>query len=177
MQNTKTIVRRKPEVNLQQEHHWCQTTSLLKPLYNSPLCFLAVICFLLPTKCRKSQAVMLCLLKPAMSAKENIVILRVVILILSCVSLSGCSGLTGETPQRLLRDTVKDASEKAKVAAKSLASAASVPQKPQQYVWRDSAWRTGQVTWTQHKVFLITWSRLKFSGIWSLLISSIVFRG
>lgn len=43
-------------------------------------------------------------------------------------------GLTGETPQRLLRDSVKDASEKAKEAAKSLASAASAPQKPQQYV-------------------------------------------
>lgn len=44
------------------------------------------------------------------------------------------SNLQGETPQRLLRDTVKDASEKAKEAAKSLASAAAVPQKPQQYV-------------------------------------------
>lgn len=48
-----------------------------------------------------------------------------------CVSLSA---LAGETPQQLLRDTVKGASEKAKEAAKSLASAASVPQKPQQYV-------------------------------------------
>lgn len=48
-----------------------------------------------------------------------------------CVS---SSALAGETPQRLLRDSVKDASEKAKEAAKSLASAASVPQKPQQYV-------------------------------------------
>lgn len=44
------------------------------------------------------------------------------------------TNLQGETPQRLLRDTVKDASEKAKEAAKSLASAAAVPQKPQQYV-------------------------------------------
>uniref|UniRef100_A0A1A7XYZ9 PRELI/MSF1 domain-containing protein n=1 Tax=Iconisemion striatum TaxID=60296 RepID=A0A1A7XYZ9_9TELE len=46
------------------------------------------------------------------------------------------SNLQGETPQRLLRDTVKDASEKAKEAAKTLASAAtgSAPQKPQQYV-------------------------------------------
>ncbi|KAF1395313.1 hypothetical protein PFLUV_G00010240 [Perca fluviatilis] len=44
------------------------------------------------------------------------------------------SNLEGETPQRLLRDTVKDASEKAKEAAKSLASAASAPKKPQQYV-------------------------------------------
>ncbi|KAI3352400.1 hypothetical protein L3Q82_005360 [Scortum barcoo] len=41
------------------------------------------------------------------------------------------SNLQGEMPQRLLRDTVKDASEKAKEAAKSLASAATVPQKPQ----------------------------------------------
>lgn len=49
----------------------------------------------------------------------------------SCLSLSVHSG---ETPQRLLRDSVKDASEKAKEAAKSLASAASAPQKPQQYV-------------------------------------------
>ncbi|XP_071384342.1 PRELI domain-containing protein 1, mitochondrial-like [Centroberyx affinis] len=51
------------------------------------------------------------------------------------------SNLHGEAPQRLLRDTVKDASEKAKEAAfaatekaKTLASAAAVPQKPQQYV-------------------------------------------
>lgn len=44
------------------------------------------------------------------------------------------SNLQGEMPQRMLRDTVKDASEKAKEAAKSLASAAAVPQKPQQYV-------------------------------------------
>ncbi|XP_070712275.1 PRELI domain-containing protein 1, mitochondrial-like [Pempheris klunzingeri] len=44
------------------------------------------------------------------------------------------SNLQGETPQRLLRDPVKDASEKAKEAAKSLASAAAVPQKAQQYV-------------------------------------------
>ncbi|XP_067352929.1 PRELI domain-containing protein 1, mitochondrial-like isoform X2 [Channa argus] len=44
------------------------------------------------------------------------------------------SNLQGEMPQRLLRDTVKDASEKAREAAKSLASAATVPQKPQQYV-------------------------------------------
>ncbi|XP_037530811.1 PRELI domain-containing protein 1, mitochondrial [Nematolebias whitei] len=45
------------------------------------------------------------------------------------------SNLQGETPQRLLRDTMKDASEKAKEAAKSLASAAaSGPQKPRQYV-------------------------------------------
>ncbi|KAK5865820.1 hypothetical protein PBY51_020060 [Eleginops maclovinus] len=44
------------------------------------------------------------------------------------------SNIQGETPQRLLRDSVKDASEKAKEAAKSLASAASVPQKPPQYV-------------------------------------------
>ncbi|KAM4603482.1 PRELI domain-containing protein 1, mitochondrial-like [Polymixia lowei] len=44
--------------------------------------------------------------------------------------------LHGEAPQRLLRDTVKDASGKAKEAAfaKTLASAAAVPQKPQQYV-------------------------------------------
>lgn len=42
------------------------------------------------------------------------------------------SNLQGETPQWLLRDTVKDASEKAKEAAKSLASAAAAPQKPQQ---------------------------------------------
>lgn len=40
----------------------------------------------------------------------------------------------GETPQWLLRDTVKPPSEKAKEAAKTLASAASAPQKPQQYV-------------------------------------------
>lgn len=46
-----------------------------------------------------------------------------------------CLVLAGETPQRLLRESVKDASEKAKEAAKSLATAASVPQKPQQYVW------------------------------------------
>ncbi|XP_075887897.1 PRELI domain containing 1b [Nelusetta ayraudi] len=44
------------------------------------------------------------------------------------------TNLQGETPQRLLRDSVKDASEKAKEAAKSLASAASAPQKPRQYV-------------------------------------------
>ncbi|XP_017267314.1 PRELI domain containing 1b [Kryptolebias marmoratus] len=45
------------------------------------------------------------------------------------------SNLQGETPQRLLRDTMKDASEKAKEAAKTLASAAaSAPQKPRQYV-------------------------------------------
>ncbi|XP_068607111.1 PRELI domain-containing protein 1, mitochondrial-like [Brachionichthys hirsutus] len=37
------------------------------------------------------------------------------------------SNLQGKSPQRLLRDTVKD-------AAKSLASAAAVPQKPQQFV-------------------------------------------
>ncbi|RVE76185.1 hypothetical protein OJAV_G00006040 [Oryzias javanicus] len=43
------------------------------------------------------------------------------------------TNLQGEAPQRLLRDTVKDASEKAKEAAKTLASAAT-PQKPQQYV-------------------------------------------
>lgn len=43
------------------------------------------------------------------------------------------TNLQGETPQRLLRDSVKDASEKAKEAAKSLASAASAPQKPRQY--------------------------------------------
>lgn len=48
-----------------------------------------------------------------------------------CVSLSV---LAGETHQRLLRDSVMDASGKAKEAAKSLATAASVPQKPQQYV-------------------------------------------
>ena len=53
------------------------------------------------------------------------------VLILSRLSLWT---LTGETPQRLLRDTVKDASEKAKEAAKSLASAATVPQKPQQFI-------------------------------------------
>ncbi|XP_029926669.1 PRELI domain-containing protein 1, mitochondrial-like isoform X1 [Myripristis murdjan] len=40
------------------------------------------------------------------------------------------SNLHGEAPQRLLRDTVKVATEK----AKTLASAAAVPQKPQQYV-------------------------------------------
>ncbi|XP_076004225.1 PRELI domain-containing protein 1, mitochondrial-like [Genypterus blacodes] len=51
------------------------------------------------------------------------------------------SNLHGETRQPLLRDTVKDASEKAKEAAlaatekaKTLASVAAVPQKPQQYV-------------------------------------------
>ncbi|XP_040893020.1 PRELI domain-containing protein 1, mitochondrial-like [Toxotes jaculatrix] len=44
------------------------------------------------------------------------------------------SNLQGETPQRLLRDTVKDASGKAKEAAKNLASAATAPQKPQQYI-------------------------------------------
>ncbi|XP_024145516.1 PRELI domain-containing protein 1, mitochondrial [Oryzias melastigma] len=44
------------------------------------------------------------------------------------------TNLQGEAPQRLLRDTVKDASEKAKEAAKTLASAAATPQKPQQYV-------------------------------------------
>ncbi|XP_028296954.1 PRELI domain-containing protein 1, mitochondrial-like isoform X2 [Gouania willdenowi] len=44
------------------------------------------------------------------------------------------SNLQGDAPQQLLRDTVKDASDKAKEAAKSLASAAAVPQKPQQYV-------------------------------------------
>lgn len=49
---------------------------------------------------------------------------------------------SGETPQRLLRDSVKDASGKAKEAAKSLASAASAPQKPQQYVWR---WRSTRI--------------------------------
>ncbi|XP_068177599.1 PRELI domain-containing protein 1, mitochondrial-like isoform X1 [Antennarius striatus] len=37
------------------------------------------------------------------------------------------SNLQGESPQRLLRDTVKD-------AAKTLASAATIPQKPQQFV-------------------------------------------
>lgn len=44
------------------------------------------------------------------------------------------SNLQGEAPQRLLRDTVKDASEKAKEAAKTLASAAAVPQKPRQFI-------------------------------------------
>ncbi|XP_022621184.1 PRELI domain-containing protein 1, mitochondrial-like [Seriola dumerili] len=44
------------------------------------------------------------------------------------------SNLQGETPQRLLRDTVKDASGKAKEAAKNLASAAAAPQKPQQFI-------------------------------------------
>ncbi|TNN61924.1 PRELI domain-containing protein 1, mitochondrial [Liparis tanakae] len=39
------------------------------------------------------------------------------------------SNLQGETPQRLLRDSVK-----AKETAKSLTSAAAIPQKPQQYV-------------------------------------------
>ncbi|KAM9770046.1 PRELI domain containing 1b isoform 1-T1 [Menidia menidia] len=43
------------------------------------------------------------------------------------------SNLQGETPQRLLRDSVKDASGKAKEAAKTLASAAG-PQKAPQYV-------------------------------------------
>ncbi|XP_040001228.1 PRELI domain-containing protein 1, mitochondrial-like [Xiphias gladius] len=44
------------------------------------------------------------------------------------------SNLQGETPQWLLRYTVKDASGKAKEAAKNLASAAAAPQKPQQYI-------------------------------------------
>uniref|UniRef100_A0A087Y1Q5 PRELI/MSF1 domain-containing protein n=1 Tax=Poecilia formosa TaxID=48698 RepID=A0A087Y1Q5_POEFO len=44
------------------------------------------------------------------------------------------SNLQGETPQRLLRDSVRPPSEKAKEAAKSLASAAAAPKKPQQYV-------------------------------------------
>lgn len=44
------------------------------------------------------------------------------------------SNLQGEAPQRLLRGSVKDASEKAKEAAKTLATAASTQQKPQQYV-------------------------------------------
>ena len=47
------------------------------------------------------------------------------------------SGLSGETPQRLLRDTVKDTSGKAKEAASVLA-AATAPQKPQQFVWQGS---------------------------------------
>ena len=38
--------------------------------------------------------------------------------------------VTGETPQRLLRDNMKE-------AAKSLASTVSVPKKPQQYVWQE----------------------------------------
>ncbi|XP_059197128.1 PRELI domain-containing protein 1, mitochondrial-like [Centropristis striata] len=42
------------------------------------------------------------------------------------------SNIHGEVPQWVLRDTVKEASEKAKEAAKTLASAASAPQKPQQ---------------------------------------------
>uniref|UniRef100_H3DL09 PRELI/MSF1 domain-containing protein n=2 Tax=Tetraodon nigroviridis TaxID=99883 RepID=H3DL09_TETNG len=47
-----------------------------------------------------------------------------------------CTSKTrGETHQRLLRDPVKDASGKAKEPAKSLATAASVPQEPQQYVF------------------------------------------
>lgn len=51
-----------------------------------------------------------------------------------CVSLCGRPA-AGQTPQRLLRDTVKDASEKAKEAARSLASAAAAaPQKPRQYI-------------------------------------------
>ncbi|XP_029707043.1 PRELI domain-containing protein 1, mitochondrial-like, partial [Takifugu rubripes] len=45
-------------------------------------------------------------------------------------ALSNLQVHAGETHQRLLRDSVKDASGK----AKSLATAASVPQKPQQYV-------------------------------------------
>lgn len=42
--------------------------------------------------------------------------------------------LVGEAPQRLLRDSVRPPSEKAKEAAKALASAATAPQKSQQYV-------------------------------------------
>lgn len=44
------------------------------------------------------------------------------------------SNLHGETPQRLLRDTVKDAALVATVKAKTLASAATATQKPPQYV-------------------------------------------
>ncbi|XP_020786210.1 PRELI domain containing 1b [Boleophthalmus pectinirostris] len=44
------------------------------------------------------------------------------------------SNLQGETPQRLLRGSVKDVSGKAKEAAKTIATAASPQQKPQQYV-------------------------------------------
>lgn len=44
------------------------------------------------------------------------------------------SNLQGETPQRLLRGSVKDTSGKAKEAAKTLATAASTQPKPQQYV-------------------------------------------
>lgn len=44
------------------------------------------------------------------------------------------SNLQGEAPQRLLRDTVRPSSEKAKEAAKTLASAAAAPQTPRQYV-------------------------------------------
>lgn len=44
------------------------------------------------------------------------------------------SNLQGEAPQWMLKGTVKDASEKAKEAAKTLASAATTQQKPQQYV-------------------------------------------
>ncbi|XP_033831021.1 PRELI domain containing 1b [Periophthalmus magnuspinnatus] len=44
------------------------------------------------------------------------------------------SNLQGETPQWLLRGSVKEVSGKAKEAAKTLATAASPQQKPQQYV-------------------------------------------
>ncbi|XP_058497164.1 PRELI domain-containing protein 1, mitochondrial-like isoform X1 [Solea solea] len=44
------------------------------------------------------------------------------------------SNLQGEATPWLLRDSVKDASGKAKEAAKNLASAAASPQKPQQYI-------------------------------------------
>ncbi|XP_077380856.1 PRELI domain-containing protein 1, mitochondrial-like [Festucalex cinctus] len=44
------------------------------------------------------------------------------------------SNLQGEAPQRLLRGSVKETSDKAKGATKSLASSASTAQNPQQYV-------------------------------------------
>lgn len=104
-------------------------------------CFLAVICFL-PTISKYSKlsccawwSQYCCISHVCRELnKKTVWSSLLVILSLSRVPLSGCCGLTGETPQRLLRDTVKDASEKAKEAAKSLASAASAPQKPQQYI-------------------------------------------
>lgn len=93
------------------------------------------------------------------------------------LSLSGCGALTGETPQRLLRDTVKDASEKAKEAAKNLASAAAVPQKPQQYIWQDSMWRSGQVMWT-HGTRQCLFGHLDLNGgfiLWMRLLFCFVF--
>ncbi len=121
-----------------------------------------------------------CLIKPAVvtySMSEKVLLKSSFcpVCLSVCLSLYLDSGPAGETPQRLLRDTVKDASEKAKEAAKSLASAATVPQKPQQYVWRDGAWRTVQVTWTRHDAFWIVWiisTGMKISGISPIAVYS-----